>query len=378
MILLNQSKLSRCQMLAATIRLSDAIHTVWHVQVLSSQFPIQSVTESDCPMSQPLKIAIIGAGLAGISAARSLASAGHAVTLFDKSRGSGGRLSSKRTDVGSFDMGAQYFTARDHGFRQELKNWLDAGYVEEWSPRVYQYDQSGLRRSTDDQQRFVGYPRMSAWSRALLEGLELISSTRIEKLQPQADGQWLLVDDQNQEYGAFDRVIVATPAPQAAPLLEPASQLAHAARQVEMLPGWTLALSFSEPLDTQVEACFVREGPLDWISRNSSKPGREQADTWVLQSTPGWAQMNLETDKADVSQGLLSAFAEVLGMDLPPAQFSHLHRWLYARPGQQCEWGALAAPELGLYACGDWCLGGRVENAWLSGQQAAKTLMSKH
>ncbi|TVP89736.1 MAG: FAD-dependent oxidoreductase [Pseudomonadaceae bacterium] len=329
-------------------------------------------------MSQSLKIAIIGAGLSGISAARSLVAAGHAVVIFDKSRGSGGRLSSKRTEFGQFDMGAQYFTARDHSFRQELKTWLDARCVEEWTPRLYQYDQSGLRRSQDNQQRFVGYPRMTAWSRALLEGLELVSSTRIEKLQAQDDGQWLLLDDQQQAHGPFARVVVATPAPQAVTLLEPASQLAHAASQVEMLAGWTLALSFNQPLDTPMDACFVREGPIDWISRNSSKPGRDESDTWVIQSTPAWAQAHIDSDKDTVASDLLSAFAEVLSMDLPTAQFTHVHRWLYARPGQQCEWGALAAPELGLYACGDWCLGGRVENAWLSGQQAAKTLLSKH
>ncbi|SDU20526.1 NAD(P)/FAD-dependent oxidoreductase [Halopseudomonas salegens] len=328
-------------------------------------------------MSQSLNIAIIGAGLSGISAARSLAAAGHAVVLFDKSRGSGGRLSSKRTEFGNFDLGAQYFTARDHGFRQELKTWLDARYVEEWTPNLYQYDQNGLQLSADNQQRFVGYPRMTAWSRGLLEGLELVSSTRIEKLQAQDDGQWLLLDDQQQTHGPFARVVVATPAPQAVPLLAPASQLAQAASQVEMLPGWTLALSFAEPLDTQVDACFVRQGPIDWISRNSSKPGREQSDSWVIQSTPAWAQEHLDTDKDSIAGSLQAAFSEVLGIKVPATQFSHVHRWLYARPGQQCEWGALAAPELGLYACGDWCLGGRVENAWLSGQQAARTLLSK-
>lgn len=327
-------------------------------------------------MSHPLHIAIIGAGLAGISAARSLDEAGHQVVLFDKSRGSGGRLSSKRTDFGNFDLGAQYFTARDHSFRQELKTWLDAGHVEEWTPRLYQFDQAGLRLSDDDQQRFVGFPRMTAWSRALLEGLQLVSSTRIEQVQADAEGRWLLLDDQQATHGPYDRVIVATPAPQAVPLLQAASQLAHTASQVQMLAGWTLALSFGAPLDTPVDACFVRQGAIDWISRNSSKPGREGPDNWVIQSTPDWAAAHLEDSKEDIIRQLQQAFADVLGLQLPTVDFAHAHRWLYARPDQQCDWGALAAPELGLYACGDWCLGGRVENAWLSGQQAAKTLLS--
>lgn len=322
----------------------------------------------------PLRIAVIGAGLAGISAATALNEAGHSVTLFDKSRGSGGRMSSKRTDFGDLDMGAQYFTARDFGFRQSLQKWLDQGWVAEWKPRVYLYDENGLVESLDDQQRFVGTPRMTALSRQLIGDLPFMSSIRVTALQRDADKQWQLVDEAGSAHGPFDRVVVATPAPQAVALLDAAPSLAQAAAQAGMHAGWTLALAFDAPLNTEVEACFVRAGPLDWISRNSSKPGRTGVDSWVLQSTPEWAAQHLETDPEAIAQQLQAAFAEVLGVSLPSPAFSHVHRWLYARPADQCNWGALAAPEMGLYVCGDWCLGGRLENAWLSGQQAAKTL----
>src|SRR3982751_5969019 len=69
---------------------------------------------NEAPMTVP--IAIIGTGIAGLSAAQALQAAGHSVHLFDKSRGSGGRMSSKRSDAGALDMGAQYFTARDRRF----------------------------------------------------------------------------------------------------------------------------------------------------------------------------------------------------------------------------------------------------------------------
>ena len=60
-----------------------------------------------------LDVAVIGAGMAGLAAARTLAAAGHAVQVFDKGRGIGGRLSTRRTDYGAFDHGAQYATVRD-------------------------------------------------------------------------------------------------------------------------------------------------------------------------------------------------------------------------------------------------------------------------
>ncbi len=322
-----------------------------------------------------LRIAIIGAGLAGISAARTLTAKGHSVVLYDKSRGSGGRMSSKRTELGELDMGAQYFTARDPRFRLELQRWLDAGWAAVWSPRMYRFDGGGLAVSPDAQHRYVGSPRMTALSRHLLEGLDLRSGVRIVELQRGDAQRWSLLDDGGQIYGPFDRVLVATPAPQAIPLLQASAHLAQAAGQVRVAPCWTVALSFTQALPTEVEACFVRHGPLDWISRHLSKPGRSGADSWIIQSSADWAAQHETTDANEVTRRLTDAFAQVLGLELPEADQGIAHRWLYARSVEPYAWGALAAPELGLYVCGDWCLSGRIEGAWLSGRQAANSVV---
>lgn len=321
-----------------------------------------------------LRIAVIGAGLSGISAATALTERGHSATLFDKSRGSGGRLSSRRTDYGEIDMGAQYFTARDASFRQAVQRWQAAGHTAQWTPRLFRYDEGGLHESPDDQQRFVGVPRMTAISRALLDGLELRSGTRIVELRQGAEAAWTLVDDGGNKHVGFDRVIVATPAPQAVALLHHSPKLAAAAAEVQMDPCWTVVASFAEPLRAEVDACFVRSGPLDWISRHLSKPERSGADSWVLQSSPDWAREHIDAPAEEVTDKLIAALGEVLGSTLPEASDRIAHRWLYARSSKSCDWGALAAPELGLYACGDWCLSGRIEGAWLSGQQAAASV----
>ena len=77
-------------------------------------------------------------------------------------------------------------------------------------------------------------------------------------------------------------------------------------------------------------------------------------------------------------QNLGLPLGEALQTPLPPAQLLQAHRWLYARPAEDCDWGALAAPDLGLYACGDWCLAGRLEGAWLSGRHAAQAVLGHH
>ena len=49
--------------------------------------------------SSPVSVAVVGAGLAGVACARGLQAAGVEVTVFDKSRGVGGRLATRRTTV---------------------------------------------------------------------------------------------------------------------------------------------------------------------------------------------------------------------------------------------------------------------------------------
>ncbi len=91
-----------------------------------------------------IPIAIIGAGIAGLSAAQALQSAGQTVHLFDKGHGSGGRMASKRSEAGALDLGAQYFTARDRRFVEELQHWVAAGWAAQWKPQLYNYRDGSL------------------------------------------------------------------------------------------------------------------------------------------------------------------------------------------------------------------------------------------
>lgn len=320
-------------------------------------------------------IAIIGTGIAGLSAAHALHKAGHAVHLFDKSRGSGGRMSSTRSEAGALDLGAQYFTARDRRFVDEVQHWQAKGWASEWEPRLYNHKNGQLTPSPDEQTRWVGSPRMSAITRGLLEHLTVTFTCRITDLF-RGEKHWHLQDADGKDHGPFSHVIVATPAPQATALLASAPKLASAAAGVKMDPTWAVALAFATALDTKMDGCFVQDSPLDWLARNSSKPRRDsQPDTWVLHATSAWSRQNLDLSKEAVIEHLHGAFAELMHVAIPAPIFTQAHRWLYARPAAAHEWGALADADLGLYACGDWCLSGRVEGAWLSGQETARRLL---
>lgn len=323
-------------------------------------------------------IAIIGAGIAGLSAARKLHDAGHTVHVFDKSRGSGGRMSSKRSDAGSLDLGAQYFTARNPRFAAEVHRWHTQGWACEWKPHLYNNHTDGqLTPSPDEQTRWVGNPRMSAISRGLLGHLTVSFMCRITELI-RGEKHWHLQDAEGNDHGPFSHVIVATPAPQATALLATAPKLASAAASVKMDPTWAVVLGFETALNTAIDGCFVQDSPLEWVARNSSKPGRgSHPDTWVLHATSAWSKEHIDMPKEAIIEHLHGAFAELMHITVPAPTFTLAHRWLYARPAGAHEWGVLADSDLGLYACGDWCLSGRVEGAWLSGQEAARRIIER-
>ena len=109
------------------------------------------------------KVAVIGAGISGLMCARTLVDHGFPVTLFEKSRGVGGRMATRRTHDGlRFDHGAQYFTVRDGRFRRYVESWIEDGIVEPWRGRIVVLDSGTIKEEKMGADRFVAVPGMNA------------------------------------------------------------------------------------------------------------------------------------------------------------------------------------------------------------------------
>lgn len=318
------------------------------------------------------EVAVIGAGLAGLSVLQHLDPATHRVTLFDKSRGTGGRLSSKKVGNSSWDMGAQYLRAHSPEFADQLSTWHELGWIAPWPVTPYVADANGLRPSPDNTVRYVGTPRMTALSRKLSEQAgEFHATTRITKASQQ-DGHWFLRSDDDREFGPFATLVIALPPQQAAELLPINHPLYQMAAGHGMLPSWTLLFSCEEIIAPEIHAVYVHNGPLRWMARNSSKPGRAPEQSWVLQASAVWSQQHLDAPRPEIQSQLLEAFRSLTGADKLTLTDTWLHRWLYALPdGSPAPAQPLHDPAMKLYLCGDWCQGSSAEGAWLSGRSTA-------
>jgi renalase len=318
-----------------------------------------------------LEVAVVGAGLSGLLCARTLADHGHRVEVFEKARGPGGRMSTRRSGEWRFDHGAQYFTVRDRRFARWVESLRQDGVVAKWAGKTAVLEGGAINIREDDTERFVGVPGMNALCRRLASDTEVSYQSRVTALE-RINQRWRLAAEDGNDLGRFDAVVVSAPAPQAAALLkQEAPDLAALSAAVKMAPCWAVMVAFPQALEVGFDGAFVHGSPLSWVARNTSKPGRPVDETWVLHATPQWSQQHLELDPEDVAPRLLEAYADALGKVLPGPSHIAAHRWRFALPVEPLAEPCLFEPELALAACGDWCGGPRVEGAFLSGNAAA-------
>jgi len=334
-----------------------------------------------------MKTLVIGAGISGLTAARRLQERGHTVTVLDKGRSPGGRVSTRRVvndDADrpeltrlTYDYGAQYFTVRDQRFEAEVRAWHEARIVRVWHGVLAAFDSEGREAVDDRHARWVGVPGMSAIPRHLAEGLDVHCHVRVSSLQRDTRNgtmDWYANTADGGAFGPFEAVIVAVPSTQAAPLVLGSPALVEAAHGVKMYPCWATAVTFEGRVATRFDAAFVSNSPLGWIARDSSKPGRGLAETWVLHATSSWSVAHFNDPPEAVSPFLLNAFGDLVPGRLPLPVHVAAHRWWLACADPPLAIGALADEELKLVMCGDWCAGNRIEGAFLSGLEAADAL----
>jgi renalase len=296
-----------------------------------------------------IRVAIVGAGLAGLTAARRLADAGCDVVVFEKSRGLGGRLATRRTDFGPIDHGAPGVPTA-LGLATGGAFWPDGR----------------------DDGRGVGVPGMSALASALATGIDVRNGVSVAALCEQSGG-WRLTDSDGSDFGPFNAVILAVPSPQAEILLAPFPEMTADLATAEMLPIWTLLLGFNVP--TGLPQTIQELGaPLEMAIPMLAKPGQTGAERWTVHARPEWSSTHVEIEKREAAEILLTAFKEAVKLAAQPAYIA-VHRWRYARVGRPLGRPFLETADATLLAGGDWALGPLATDAVSSGEAMAARIL---
>lgn len=323
-------------------------------------------------MTKP-SIAIIGAGLSGALCARRLSDAGWRVEVFDKSRGVGGRMATRRARVlgidglelvFEFDHGAPGFSTRPGV--PDFEHWRakaqEAGVIVPWP-------QGG------PDHRWVATPDMPALCRWLLQDIALHTQAPVESLERGPVG-WTLHGGEGVPTSCFDAVVMAIPPAQAATLLEPHRRdWAESARAHRMSPCWTLMAVTDAPTDPP---CGTGLGALQMIIRQDTKPGRQARPglaSWVAHASAQWSRAHLEAAPEGVQQVLMDELARSVGR-VQRWHHAVVHRWRYAQlegaaQGASFRWDR----RIGLGCCGDAWGSGGVEGAWGSAADLCDSIL---
>ncbi|RZA09360.1 MAG: flavin containing amine oxidoreductase-like protein [Proteobacteria bacterium] len=327
------------------------------------------------------RIAIIGAGLSGLHLANRLA-AGAEIVVFEKARGVGGRMATRRFENFSFDHGANFFTARSPEFKSFLKPSVASGLAQEWKGKVIT-----LAKGKKPGKRFwyephyVGCPGMNFLCKQLAEGITVRTSCEVGPLAEKVDGQWPLFNIQGGALGSFDLVISTAPPAQTLRLFGPHLPANAGMRGEKFVACYALLVGLPTPWKQSWMAAKVQDSPFEWISVDSRKPGRDQSLTALVAHTGShWAEAHVDSDQEEIQRILGQELESLIPLKLESAAYLSLHRWRYATLEKaHDEFDAEAPfydPTLQLACAGDWCTRSNVEHAWLSADRLASQIIA--
>lgn len=322
---------------------------------------------------------VIGAGIAGLTAARALQAEGRDVAVLEKSRGYGGRAASRSVHGARIDHGAQFVTARDQRFLAQVEAWLADGTMARWTHGLPSWTAAdGWREPTAAAHpRFVCPDGMNALGKALAQDVRVVLETQVAGLH-RRNGRWCA--ETLAGTWCAEHVIVSAPLPQALALLAdvalPPARRAQLAA-VSYAPCHALAAGFAGVAQPAWRGVHLPDHPeLAWIANDTSKrrDARSGELTLMLHATPAFTRRRYDDMPDAIAGDLLSAASALLPWVTDP-DWTYHHRWRYAQPERTLPEPALALRE-GLTVCGDAFGASRVEGAYLSGLAAAEHVLT--
>jgi renalase len=308
-----------------------------------------------------MEVVVVGAGVAGLAAARALTDAGHKVTVLDKGRRVGGRLSTREfANGGRADAGAQFFTVRSDEFGRAVAPWRTIGLVHEWCRGF---------SSSDGHPRYAVRGGMSQLAAAMARGLEIRCSIHVEHIRVEASR---VVVDWPQAHGheagrlVADAVIVTVPVPQAAALLGGDVFVPS----ISYLPTLSLMVALDRGVEVSPSGGLqLADDPVwSFVGDNQAK-GTSTVSVVTFHSTSGFAASRLDDPVSAITDELLDAARPFLHGAL--VLETQLQRWRYATPVESFPERTVATQDGRIILAGDAFGGPKIEGAFLSGMKAA-------
>ena len=326
-------------------------------------------------------IAVIGAGMGGLSCARSLHATGFSVSIFDRGRKPGGRMATRDSDLNgegsvTYDHGAPFIDVRSESFRAQTEQWVQSGFAAWWRPVIEQEDGQSVEHGSV----IVGLPSMAAIPEQLSDGLDLTSSCGVIGLEGHGDDWMLTLEHYGHdapETRPFDLVVLAMPGTQARRLIDPEAISGLAVlKGLQSTTNWAYMMSVCLGAAGSQLPDSIESASGDVLHFAHRKPGRslpEGVFSVVMHADQEWSLRERETPRDVIAPLLRTRLLHHLAQRLEISADSievldeHAHRWGLARTIESLDEDVVFDAAMGIGYCGDAIGGHDAESAFMSG-----------
>ena len=313
--------------------------------------------------SFPLRAGIVGAGIAGASCAGTLAAAGWEVDVYDKARGPGGRLSTKRLEEGWAALGSPFFSAKRDPFRSQLREWARQGWLTPARGNILQGRATVSWAKAQLQNHYLPSVQPSQLVRQVLGSAHLHTQARVAAVQPRT-----IILENGEVKGNYDCVICSVPTPQAIPMLDALPRLRERLVDIDYRPVWSFLMRWEGGPNADVIQFDDHLLHLA-VRQPFGGPG-----LYSVYATHEFSETYLEASIEEASTRAASALMGLLGLPWP-VEVELSHRWRYALPQTSVGGFWLGDRENRVALIGDGIAGPGVERAWESGLRLAQALI---
>jgi hypothetical protein len=311
-------------------------------------------------------IIVVGAGMAGLTAARSLVASGHSVIVLDKGRSVGGRLATRRMAGARLDHGAQFFTVRTDEFARVVDDWTRRGLTHVWCHGFG--DGSADVGDGDGHPRIVGTRGMNTLAKDLASGLDVRVDHRVFSTE-RHDGRWLVTCDDASRFSCSVLVLTAPVAQSFSMVFETVDDLPRSVYDADYDRTLGLLAVLDAPSNVPAPGGLQRPNTdIAWVADNAAK-GISEVPAITVHASAEWSERHWDTDEDEVHAMLLEMSADWIGT--AAIVESQVKRWRFATPRAPWAEPCWTSAEHHLVLAGDAFAGPRVEGAHTSGLAAA-------
>jgi len=341
-------------------------------------------------------VVIVGAGIAGLSAAAELVASGRRVVVLEKSRGVGGRMATRRVGEAICDHGAQFFTVRGPAFGGMVAEAHEAGAVATWCEGFSQAASVGatVMPATDGHARWRGMSGMTDLPKrlaALLPADRCVVRTSVKVAAIGVDGSRVRIslDPGPEDGGAITTMhaaatIVTSPVPQSLDLfasgglLSADGGIAPGVHQqlatVTYDPSFALMLVLNRAsLVPPPGGIQFAGGPISWLADNQQK-GISSVPALTVHASGAFSRQHFDDPPDAIATAIIDLVRPWIdGAPSTALVGQSLHRWKFATPTTVIPEALVAAvTSPPIVCCGDAFGGPKVEGAASSGLAAGR------